>query len=188
MSAGGTLLELTADASNTRETGWEDYHTTGGTGGGVATVNGPDGPLEELPSFQQGVAGIDQSITGRFCPDVSAVADGDTGYLLFETDADTGEPGWKMVGGTSAAAPFWAGVMALIQQKAQAEGITRFGFLTPLFYQLAASHPQAFHDIVRGGNLLDDAVPGWDKATGIGTPIVSVLADAVIETLRGSGG
>jgi kumamolisin len=93
-----------------------------------------------------------------------------------------------MVGGTSAAAPFWAGVMALIQQKAQAEGITRLGFLTPLFYQLAASHPQAFHDVVRGGNLLDDAVPGWDKATGIGTPIVSVLADAVIETLRGTGG
>jgi hypothetical protein len=77
--------------------------------------------------------------------------------------------------------------MALIQQKAQAEGITQLGFLTPLFYQLAQSHPQAFHDIVRGGNLLHDAGPGWDAATGVGTPIVSVLADAVIETLRGGG-
>jgi kumamolisin len=197
VSVGGTLLELNADGSYKRETGWEDYLTTGGTGGGVATVNGPDGPLEpadkELaqrsgpPSYQEGFAGIDQSVTGRPCPDVSAAADGDTGYLLFETDAESGEPGWKMVGGTSAAAPFWAGVMALIQQKAQAEGITRLGFLTPLFYQLATSHPQAFHDVVRGGNLLDDAVPGWDKATGIGTPIVSVLADAFIETLRGAG-
>lgn len=186
VSVGGTLLELNTDGSYKRETGWEDYLTTGGTGGGVATVNGPDGPLEQLPTFQQGFSGIDQSVTGRHCPDVSAVADGDTGYLLFETDAESGEPGWKMVGGTSAAAPFWAGVMALIQQKAQAEGITELGFLTPLFYQLAVSHPQAFHDVVRGGNLLDDAVPGWDKATGIGTPIVSVLADAVIETLGGT--
>jgi kumamolisin len=185
VSVGGTLLELNEDGTYRRETGWEDYLTTGGTGGGVADVVGPDGPLEQVPEFQQGFAGIDQSVTGRFCPDVSAAADGDTGYLLFETDAESGEAGWQMVGGTSAAAPFWAGVMALIQQKAEAAGIERLGFLTPLFYQLAVSHPQAFHDVVRGGNLLDDAVPGWDKATGIGTPVVSVLADAVVEALGG---
>jgi kumamolisin len=185
VSVGGTLLELNADGSYRRETGWEDYLTTGGTGGGVAAVNGPDGPLEPLPAYQQGVQGIDQTITGRFCPDVAAVADGDTGYLLFETDAATGEAGWKMVGGTSGAAPFWAGVMALVQQKAQAQGITELGFLTPLFYQLAVSHPQAFHDVVRGGNLLFDAAPGWDAATGVGSPVVSVLADAVIEALGG---
>ncbi|MET0772382.1 MAG: S53 family peptidase [Candidatus Limnocylindrales bacterium] len=188
VSVGGTLLELNADGTYKRETGWEDYLVTGGTGGGVASVNGPDGPLEQLPPYQQGYPGVEQSVTGRFCPDVAAVADGDTGYLLFETSQETGEPGWKMVGGTSGAAPFWAGVMALIQQKAQAEGVTQLGFLTPLFYQLAQSHPQAFHDIVRGGNLLHDAGPGWDAATGVGTPIVSVLADAVIETLQGGGG
>jgi hypothetical protein len=73
--------------------------------------------------------------------------------------------------------------MALVQQKAQAQGITELGFLTPLFYQLAQSHPQAFHDVTRGGNLLHDATAGWDAATGVGSPIVSVLADAVIETL-----
>ncbi len=188
VSVGGTLLELEADGTYKRETGWEDFLTTAGTGGGVAVVNGPDGALEQLPSYQQGYPGIDQSVTGRFCPDVAAAADGDTGYLLFETDQETGEPGWKMVGGTSAAAPFWAGVMALVQQKAQAAGVEQLGFLTPLFYQLAQSHPEAFHDVVRGGNLLFDAGPGWDAATGVGTPIVSVLADAVIETLQGSGG
>jgi kumamolisin len=183
VSVGGTLLELNEDGTYKRETGWEDYLTTGGTGGGVAAVNGPDGPLEPLPTYQQGYPGIDQTVTGRFCPDVAAVADGDTGYLLFETDAESGEAGWKMVGGTSGAAPFWAGVMALVQQKAQAQGITELGFLTPLFYQLAQSHPQAFHDVTRGGNLLHDATAGWDAATGVGSPIVSVLADAVIETL-----
>ncbi len=186
VSVGGTLLELNDDGTYKRETGWEDYLTTGGTGGGITTVtDDQNNALEQLPDFQQGFPGIDASVAGRYCPDVSAVADGDTGYLLFETDAESGEPGWKMVGGTSGAAPFWAGVMALVQQKAQAAGIERLGFLTPLFYQLAQSHPGAFHDVVRGGNLLDDAVAGWDKATGIGTPVVSVLADAVIEALGG---
>ena len=123
---------------------------------------------------------------GRPCPDVAAAADGDTGYLLFETDAETGEAGWKMVGGTSAAAPFWAGVMTLVQQKAQAQGIERLGFLTPLFYQIASTHPEAFHDVTRGGNLHKDSVPGWDYATGLGSPVVSVLADAVIEALAGT--
>jgi kumamolisin len=187
VSVGGTLLDLAPDGTYRRETGWEDYLVTGGTGGGVALVNGPDGErLDPLPSFQQGVSGIDASLNARHCPDVAAAADGDTGYLLFETDVETGEPGWKMVGGTSAAAPFWAGVMALIQQKAQAAGIEQLGFLTPLFYQLAVSHPDAFHDVVRGGNLLHDARPGWDEATGLGSPVVSVLADAIIETLGGT--
>ena len=47
--------------------------------------------------------------------------------------------------------------------------------------------PDAFHDVVRGGNLVHDSGPGWDAATGVGTPVVSVLADAIIETLRGGG-
>jgi kumamolisin len=117
---------------------------------------------------------------------VSASADDDTGYLLFATDPETGDAGWQMVGGTSAAAPFWAGVMTLIQQKAQAAGIQRLGFLTPLFYQIAKTHPEAFHDVTRGGNLKANSGPGWDYATGLGSPVVSVLADAVIEALGGT--
>ena len=90
--------------------------------------------LEPLPDFQQGVEGIDQA-KARQCPDVAAAADSDTGYLLFATDPESGEADWKMVGGTSASAPFWAGVMALVQQQAQAAGIDKLGFLGPVLYQ-----------------------------------------------------
>lgn len=186
VSVGGTLLELHADGTYFRETGWEDYLITGGTGGGRANVNGPDGPLERMPPYQVGVAGIDQSMDARHCPDVAAAADTDTGYLLFYTDPATGEGDWQMVGGTSAAAPFWAGIMALTLQKGQAQGVQCLGFLTPLFYELAQSRPDAFHDIVRGGNLLDRSGVGWDAATGVGSPVVSVLADAVIDSLLAS--
>lgn len=185
LSVGGTMLDLNADGTYRRETGWEDFLTTKGTGGGINDVEGPDGPLERKPAYQQGVAGIDASLDLRHCPDVAAVADSTTGYLIFQTDPESGEGAWQVSGGTSAAAPLWAAVMALVQQKAQAAGIERVGFLNDLLYGLKASHPAAFHDVIRGGNLLDDAGADWDAATGIGTPVVSVLADAVIEALGG---
>jgi subtilase family serine protease len=185
VSVGGTFLQVKDDGSYLRETGWEDYLTTSGTGGGESSVTGSDGLLEPLPDFQQGVDGIDQS-GGRQCPDVAAAADSDTGYLLFVTDPETGEGEWKMVGGTSASAPFWAGVMALVQQQAQAAGIDKLGFLAPVLYQVAKSHPEAFHDVTRGGNLVDVAGAGWDKATGLGSPDVALLSKAIIEALGGT--
>ena len=188
VSVGGTNLALNDDGSYRSEAGWEDYLATGGSGGGLAVISGPDGPLESTPDYQLDfIPEADRASGGRACPDVAASADDDTGYLLFETDAESGDPGWKMVGGTSAAAPFWTGVMTLIQQKAQAQGIERLGFLAPLLYQIAGTHPEAFHDVTRGGNLHDDSGTGWDYATGLGSPVVSVLADAVIEALGGTG-
>jgi kumamolisin len=182
------MLDLNTDGTYRRETGWEDFLSTSGTGGGVNRIVGPDGEfVEPKPDYQSGVPGIDEVDPNRHCPDVSAVADSTTGYLIFQTDPESGEGTWNLTGGTSASAPLWAGVMALIQQKAQAAGIERIGFLNPLLYGIKASHPEAFHDVVRGGNLVADSGPGWDAATGIGTPDVSVLADAVIETIQGAG-
>jgi len=189
LSVGGTMLDLNPDGTYRRETGWEDYLSTGGTGGGINRIVGPDQqPVEPKPDYQLGVPGIDESVPFRHCPDVSAVADGTTGYLVFQTDPESGEASWSVVGGTSASTPLWAGVMALVQQQAQAEGIERIGFLNPLLYGVKASHPDAFNDVVRGGNLVADSGPGWDAATGVGTPVVSVLSNAILETLRGSGG
>ena len=51
---------------------------------------------------------------------------------------------------------------------------------------MAASHPEAFNDVTRGGNLVDVARAGWDAATGLGSPKVALLADAIIETLGGT--
>jgi subtilase family serine protease len=175
VGVGGTSLDTRADGSYLRETGWEDYLSTAGTGGGLS-------PLDARPPWQKGVPGIDNASSdgSRQCPDVAAVADSFTGYLVYLTDPKTGEAGWQMVGGTSAATPFWAGVMALVQQAASQKGITQLGFLAPLLYRVAASDPGAFHDVQRGGNLVEQAGAGWDYATGLGSPDVALLSDAII--------
>ena len=193
VSVGGTFLEVGDDGTFRRETGWEDYLTTSGTGGGFSLV-------DPMPAYQVGVPGIEEALTARAafgdvdtewrgrraCPDIAASADSDTGYLLFFTDPATGVGDWKMVGGTSAAAPMWAAAMALVQQKSQQAGNRCLGFVTPTLYQLSASHPEVFHDVTRGGNLVDAAHVGWDAATGLGSADIALLADAWIAAVPAS--
>jgi kumamolisin len=120
----------------------------------------------------------------RQCPDVAAVADEDSGYLVFYTDPGSGVAGWHQMGGTSAAAPLWAGITALIQQQAHQQGLGDFGFMGRRLYRTWQTEPDAFHDIVRGGNLLQDATPGWDFSTGIGSPDVARLSQALLRDLQ----
>jgi kumamolisin len=177
IGVGGTFLETREDGTYLRETGWQDYLVTGGTGGGVS-------PLHARPAWQVG-EGVDTSDGApRQCPDVAAAADSDTGYLIFFTDTETGEAGWRMIGGTSAAAPLWAGMTALMTQAAAQQGIAELGFVAPLLYQVREADPSVFHDVVRGGNLVSVSGPGFDQATGLGSPDLAALTDAVIETLR----
>ena len=84
-------------------------------------------------------------------------------------------------GGTSAAAPAWAGLVALLNQQ---RGGTRAGLLNPMLYELGAAQqaggPKVFHDIVEGSSTTPQARgfpagPGYDLATGWGTPDVGVL-------------
>jgi kumamolisin len=76
--------------------------------------------------------------------------------------------------------------MILTQQMAAGEGVDGLGALGPTLYQLAAQQPAGavFHDVIRGGNLLFEAVPGWDYSTGLGTPRVAPLARALIDFLE----
>jgi hypothetical protein len=177
VSVGGTYLEVGRGGRHARETGWQDYLSTGGTGGGR-------NPRDPLPGWQLGDGVTSASEGRRACPDVAAAAAPDTGYLIHFTDPATGEAGWRMIGGTSAAAPFWAASMALVQQMAAAEGIERLGFLGPVLYRVSERRPAAFRDVTRGGNLEAAAVPGWDMATGLGSPDLPVLAEAILEELR----
>jgi kumamolisin len=180
VGVGGTYLETHDDGSYLRETGWEDYLTTSGTGGGQSST-------DAMPAWQVGPGVQNAKSNGmRQCPDVSAVADPDTGYLIYVTDQATGEGAWQMVGGTSAAAPLWAGIQALMQQAAAQQGIDALGFMAPRYYRIAQAAPEAFHDITRGGNLVDASGPGWDFATGVGTPNVEVLVQAVLDDIAGN--
>ncbi|MDQ3880494.1 MAG: S53 family peptidase [Chloroflexota bacterium] len=179
VAVGGTYLSVREDGTYLSEAGWEDYLEVGGTGGGL-------NPLDARPDWQHG-PGVDNEFSDgmRQSPDVAATADTDTGYTVYFTDPFSGESGFSQFGGTSASSPFWAGSLALIRQLAEREGVGPLGFVNPMLYDIAESEPAStvFHDVTRGGNLFHNATPGWDYATGLGSPDVALLGRAVVEYL-----
>jgi subtilase family serine protease len=114
-------------------------------------------------------------------PDVAAFADESPGYPIVCSSGVKSCPGGgqtiAFVGGTSAAAPLVAGMIALWTQQAKAEGRPRPGFVPPLLYANRA----AFADITSGTNALFGgsccpARPGFDLATGLGSPMANLIA------------
>jgi kumamolisin len=151
LACGGTSL-LSANGVITSETVWNDG-AQGGAGGGGFSVQFP------LPSWQAS-AGIRPSAGGgRGVPDVSGDADPQTGYNV-SVDGTA-----LVIGGTSAVAPLWSALIALLNQKLGKP----LGFLQPTLYGLPAS-AGAFHDIVTGSIGAFSAGPGWDAASGLGSP------------------
>jgi kumamolisin len=96
-------------------------------------------------------------------PDVAGDADPTTGYNIRVDGQDT------VIGGTSAVAPLWAGLVAVANQQLG----TPVGFIQPAIY--AAKAVSAFTDITQGNNGAFSAGPGWDACTGLGSPIASKL-------------
>ena len=174
VSVGGTYLERGPEGEYVDEAAWEWPLTNSGTGGGL-------NPFDARPVWQQG-PGVDNQYSNgkRQFPDISAPADPYTGwYIVVDGEGST-------AGGTSASSPFWAGLAALYEQMVKQAGLTGLGFLSPTLYAVAASSPPdtVFHDIVRGGNLFHATTPGWDYATGLGTPIATGLGDAIVAYLN----
>jgi kumamolisin len=173
---GGTDLQVTkAGGPWSSETAWADG------GGGVYT---PD--AIPIPAWQQLPGVITSANKGsktlRNSPDVSAEADFDF-YTCADQEACQG--GW---GGTSFAAPMWAGFMALINQQALENGNPPLGFVNPAIYELGigANYDSEFHDIVSGSNGEPTTV-GYDLATGWGSPIGSGLINALAAGGGGGG-
>jgi kumamolisin len=96
-------------------------------------------------------------------PDVCGDADPETGYRV-RVDGKS-----LVIGGTSAVAPLWAGLIALNNQQNGKSA----GFIQPQIY--AAKAAAAFNDIVSGNNGAFSAGPGWDACTGLGSPIGSKI-------------
>lgn len=191
VSVGGTLLSVRQDGRYLEETGWEDILTGGGTGGGINSRG------EELPEYQADFYVGEQDNPNRLrqVPDVAAAADPNSGFFVAFPDEETFETLVGAVGGTSASTPFWAATMLLIRQKADQEGVGPLGFANDLFYAIAANPDvqnygdgnradEPFRDVVLGGNRLHDCLPGYDLATGLGSPNAGVLADEIIALLR----
>jgi subtilase family serine protease len=185
VSVGGTRLEVRADNSYLFESAWSDPLARQGAGGGVSRS-------EPRPSWQQG-PGVIRSGTNpagaRQTPDVAGPADPSSGYLVCSTPAGASGPSCSGgSGGTSAAAPFWAASMLLVQQYAASHGARALAhcFAGPILYDLAAK-PQpvpAFHQITLGNNGFYAAAPGWNYASGLGTPDVFNLAQDYAAMLR----
>jgi len=179
ISVGGTFLSVLQDGTYVDEAGWEEPLSGAGGGGGLSTII-------DRPSWQTG-AGVNNSSSNgkRQVPDVAGPADPSSGFYVAYTDPTDG-PVAGEVGGTSAAAPFWAASMLLTQQMAAGEGVDGLGALGPTLYQLAGQQPAGavFHDVIRGGNLLFEAGPGWDYSTGLGSPRVAPLARALVDLLK----
>lgn len=159
LACGGTRLigDLSTDTI-TSEVVWNEMaNGEGATGGGVSDVF-------PLPSWQSaaGVPALPSGATGRGVPDVAGDADPLTGYQIVVDGQQA------VVGGTSAVAPLWAGLIARL---AQATG-KKFGLLQPLLYAgiTPGKDVPGFNDITSGDNGAYSAGPGWDPCTGLGSP------------------
>jgi kumamolisin len=160
LACGGTSLQASGNAISS-ETVWNDGANGGAGGGGISTA------FTTVPTWQSGLsaaltAGGSVALTGRGVPDVAGDADPETGYQVRVDGSNT------VIGGTSAVAPLWAGLIARLN----ASRGTPLGFVNPLLY----GAPAAFNDIVSGNNGAYAAAKGWDACTGMGSPIGAALA------------
>jgi kumamolisin len=174
-SVGGTQAYFAANGQYFREAAWGEPIEAWGGGGGIST-------FFQRPSWQQ-APGVPADMSGRGIPDIAADADNiSSGWdIVGPSQDDPTKPNEELNGGTSAASPFWASIAALIDQDLQQKQLPLIGFANPALYTFAQS-PQglpapAFHDITLGSNLHFAAGPGWDAATGLGSPDVAALAD-----------
>jgi subtilase family serine protease len=153
LSVGGTTLYVSSNGTYLGESAW----SLGG--GGYSHVFAE-------PSYQYGV----QRSGVRTVPDVSYDADPGSGVSIYDSQAG----GWQVIGGTSAAAPQWAGLIAEVNQGRALAGLRPLDGATQTLPGIYA-FSSAFRDIASGSNGYA-ATRGYDLVTGLGTPIASVLA------------
>ena len=170
IGCGGTSISVDGTAIS-RETVWNDGDS--GDGGGISD-------LFPVPTFQQNAAlppSVNDGQIRRGVPDVAGNAAPSTGYQIV-VNGQT-----QVVGGTSAVAPLWAGLTALINQGAP----TPVGFFLPFLY----ANPTLLRQITTGDNIPSDsdigysAGPGWNACTGLGVPNGESLYVALTQASTG---
>jgi kumamolisin len=159
LACGGTSLTASQSKIESEST-WNDGANGGATGGGVSG-------FFAVPTWQSGLRaaktdGESAALGMRGVPDVAGDADPETGYEVRVDGSDA------VFGGTSAVAPLWAALLALIN----ASGGKAAGFVNPKLY----ANPQACRDVTQGNNGDFAAAKGWDACTGLGSPDGAALA------------
>jgi kumamolisin len=186
---GGTTLRLTATNRIRSQVVWstlaQDPKQGGGSGGGPSTA-------WRRPGFQRApgiTPRLQRGTATRLVPDIAAMGSFKPGLAIFDKDGG----GWGIGGGTSAATPLEAGIVALVLQQERQAGRPSLGSLPPLLYRLArgARYHAIFSDITRGTSSRHPrsaigrspaggaAQPGYDLATGLGSLNAGAFASAV---------
>jgi kumamolisin len=178
-SVGGTTALIGQGSTYGSEAVWGEPFEQWGTGGGLSRVF-------QRPVWQAGPGVSNQYSNGmRQQPDVSAIADTDTGW-------DTvGGGAWGMTGGTSAAAPLWCALAALTDQTLAERGLPPIGLADPALYDFGSNPGHfpspAFQAVTQGSNLYYQATStGWNYGTGWGTPNASAVVDDFIAYQKGT--
>jgi kumamolisin len=169
LGCGGTTL-VAHGTTIQSETVWDNGTNGGATGGGVSShFSRPAYQAHVNVPHPKGTV----NRTGRGVPDVAGVADPNTGYtILFD-----GTEG--VIGGTSAVAPLWAGLIALCNEQL---GKNAGWFHRTLYGTLAQN--KALNDITSGTNGAYKAAVGWDPCTGIGTPNGEAILNLLKQSLK----
>jgi kumamolisin len=172
-AVGGTSAFFAVNGAYYKEAAWGEPLEGWGSGGGIST-------FFPQPAYQVAPGLAAKSLGGRGVPDVACDADSDTsGWDLF-FPGQSG-PVESPAGGTSAATPCWAAIIALIDQDLVQRGLPKVGFANPALYDFSrgpSGMPAVpFHQVTLGSNLHFVATAGWNAATGLGTPDAAHLAD-----------
>ncbi|MGB6308525.1 MAG: S53 family peptidase [Steroidobacteraceae bacterium] len=161
LGCGGTSLQASGSSIRS-EVVWNDGGDNGASGGGISS-------FFALPTWQSGLSAVDQgksvALSMRGVPDVAGNADPETGYNVRIDGTDT------VIGGTSAVAPLWAGLLARINQVSGKPA----GYVNAQLYQ----SPKTLRDITSGNNGDFAAAVGWDACTGLGSPNGAALGGII---------
>lgn len=172
IGVGGTSLTLDSNGNYVNESAW------GGSGGGESTV-------ESEPLFQEEYGIPNDSRGTRGVPDVSFNANPGTGYAVYDSVSINGAAGWFQVGGTSAASPQWAALVAIANSSRVAARKANLSSAGSIVYAIAKTNLATdFNSVTQGTNgscgTLCTASAGYDYVTGLGTPQAKWLIPALV--------
>lgn len=197
LGVGGTTM---TGSGGSYQSTWNNYPSVRATGGGVSTYVTTDAAngfqaAANGPGYQN-LCGAPAGEKCRQVPDVAALADPETGYLLAYGQESDGAQDWTIFGGTSGASPTWAALIAQADQDLTCAADGSVGWTHPALYQLPST---AFRDITTGDNEVPNsygptpgynAGTGYDLTTGLGTPkarsIIPALCKAVPSSAAGT--
>ena len=175
LAVGGTRLSVDSGGNYVSESAWGSATTSGtsgGAGGGISLYS-------NQPAYQKSI--VTQTATKRAVPDVGFLADPASGVAVIDSYDFGSTAPWLAVGGTSLAAPMWAGVVSMVDQGRAINGQASLDGASGTLPQVYGLPTADFHDVTTGSNGYN-ATAGYDLVTGRGTPIVNVLAQAMAGT------